>query len=99
MVHIHDAPEVHYTSPIMAILSRKTCLKALFLAVFAIQIYGATASAKKAVSVEKLTPSEIEEELQVCTLLSYADIVCGILFAYRRLLGIPTALHSIAMSN
>lgn len=64
----------------MAILSRKTCLKALLLAVFAIQIYGATASSKKAVSVENLTPSEIEEELQVYTRLSYADIAYCIPF-------------------
>lgn len=49
----------------MAILSKKTCLKALLLAVFAIQIYGATTSSKRIVSVEKLTPHEIEEELQV----------------------------------
>ncbi|KAE9968886.1 hypothetical protein BLS_005620 [Venturia inaequalis] len=53
----------------MTIFSRRTCLKALLLAVFAIQIYGATASSKKVVSVEKLTPSEIEEELQDCPLV------------------------------
>jgi hypothetical protein len=49
----------------MTFLSRKTCLKALLLAVFAIQIYGATASSRKVVAVAKLTPHEIEEELQV----------------------------------
>lgn len=75
--HASDSP---YTLPTMPILSRKTCLKALLLAVFAIQIYGATASSKKAVSVEKLTPNEIEEALQVYTRLSYTDIVSCILF-------------------
>lgn len=59
----------------MAIPSRRTCLKALLLAVFAIQIYGAAASSKKAVGVDNLTTGEIEEQLQVCTRLSYASIV------------------------
>jgi hypothetical protein len=58
----------------MAILSRKTCLKALLLAVFALQIYGVTASSRKVVSVEKLTPHEIEEELQV--LHSHFYFIC-----------------------
>ncbi|QDS75940.1 hypothetical protein FKW77_003185 [Venturia effusa] len=49
--------------------SRRACLKALLLAVFAIRIYGVTASAGKALGVEKLTPSQIEEELQDCPIV------------------------------
>lgn len=50
-------------------------MKAALLVVFAIQIHGAAASSKKIVSVDKLTPHEIEEELQVHASISYYSMV------------------------
>jgi len=60
-------------------LSRKTCLRALLLLLFAIQIHGVVATSRKVVAVGELTPHEIEEELQVLPSLFVHSIIKSML--------------------